>query len=61
MVESIVILFLYFTIYFAKNLNIIYIKEGWFLIVATIDIFGMYLYVYIFDKLFNEIGREVNH
>lgn len=41
--KSIVILFLYGVLYSTEKLNIIYIKEGWFLIVATIDIFGMYL------------------
>jgi hypothetical protein len=59
--KSVVLLFLYVTFYFAENLNIIYIKAGWFLIIATIDIFGMYWYVYFLDKLFNGICREVKH
>jgi hypothetical protein len=50
------ILALYGAIYFAEKFNIIYIKEGRFFIIATINIFGMYLFVNILDKLFKKAG-----
>lgn len=49
--NSIVVLALFGIIYIAYRLNIIYVKEGLLLIFATIDIFGMYLCVFILDKL----------
>ncbi len=59
--KSIIILALYSTIYLADKFNVIYIKEGWFLIFATIDIFGMFLCIYILDKLFNSGDGEINY
>ncbi len=53
-IKSIAIWFLYSVIYISNNLNIIHIKPGWLLLVATIDTFGMLLYVYILDKLFTK-------
>jgi hypothetical protein len=49
--KSIVTMALYGVIYYAYKINIIYVKEGWFMIFSTIDIFGMYLYIFILDKL----------
>ena len=49
--NSIVVLALYGIIYIAYTLNIIYVKEDYFLIFATVDIFGVYLCVFILDKL----------
>lgn len=42
---------LYGVIYFASSLNIIYVKDGYFIIFSTVDIFGMYLSVFILNKL----------
>ena len=42
---------LYGIIYFASSLNIIYVKDDYFFIFSTMDIFGMYLSVYILNKL----------
>ena len=42
---------LYSIIYFTISLNIIYVKEGYFFIFSTMDIFGMYLSVYILNNL----------
>lgn len=59
--KSIVISALYFALYFAEGINIISIKEGWFLPAATMDIWGMYLFVYTVNELYNKIGTEVNY
>lgn len=47
-----VILALYIAYYIMFKLDLIYIKEGWFLIFTTVNIFGMYLYTYIMEKLY---------
>lgn len=54
--KSVLFLTLYFTLYISCKVNLIHIKEGWFLIFSTIDIFGMYLYIYILDKLLGKTG-----
>jgi hypothetical protein len=51
LLKSMIILALYFVIYFAYKINLIYVKEGWFLIFSSIDIWGMYLCIFIIDKL----------
>lgn len=51
--KSLLVLALYAALYFANKVNLIYFKEGWFFIFATIDIFGMFLYVYVLDKLYS--------
>lgn len=48
-----VILGLYITYYIGYKLNLIWIKEGWFLPVSTVNIFGMYLSIVILDKLYD--------
>jgi hypothetical protein len=53
--KSIVILALYAALYIASKINLISIKEGWFLIFTTIDIFSMYLYIYILDKSYGQV------
>ncbi len=51
--KSLIILILYCILYFAHKLDLIYIhKAGWFLIFASIDIWGMFLCIFILDKLF---------
>jgi hypothetical protein len=57
----IVIFMLYSIIYLARTMNIIYIKPGWLLIVATINIFGMLLFVFFLDKLFSKACKEIIH
>ncbi len=42
---------LYAFLYLAKQYQIMYIKEDWFIPFATIDIFAMYLYIYIMNRL----------
>lgn len=49
--NSIIVLALYGIVYIAYRSNIIFVKEGFFLIFVTMDISGMYLYVFILDKL----------
>ena len=50
--KALVILVLYIIYYIGYKLNLIWIKEGWFLTVSTANIFGMYLSVVILDKLY---------
>jgi len=49
--KSMLALALYVIIYFADKLNIIYVKDSFFLFFATIDIFGMLLCIFILHKL----------
>ena len=49
--KSIVILLLFVGIYFASKLNLIHIKDGWFLAFPATNILGMYCYALILDKL----------
>jgi len=46
---------LYAILYFAQKMNLIQIKEGWLFLYPTIDIFGMYFYVYLLDNLYDQI------
>jgi hypothetical protein len=50
--KALVILFLYMMYYIGYKLNLVLIKEGWFLSVSTISIIWMYLSVFILDKLY---------
>lgn len=43
---------LYIAIYFACEINLISIKKGWFFPYTTINIFSMYLYVVLLNKLY---------
>jgi hypothetical protein len=52
-------MFLYSIFYLAEKFNIIHIKTGWFFAVATIDIFGMLLFVYFLDKLFSNVRTDI--
>ncbi len=51
--KVLVILVLYLIYYISYKLNLIWIKEGWFLPVSSANIFGMYLSVVILDKLYD--------
>lgn len=42
---------LYGAIFLADKINLFHIKEGWFLLFATLDIFGMYFYIFVLDWL----------
>lgn len=50
--KSLVILMLYIVYYISYKLNLIWIKEGWFMPVATANIGEMYLSVYLLDRLY---------
>ncbi len=50
--KSLIIFILYAICYTGYKLNLICIKEGWFLPVTTITILWMYLSVFILDKLY---------
>lgn len=49
--KSILTFCLYGSLYLACKLNLINVKEGMFFVFASIDILGMYLCVFILDKL----------
>lgn len=51
--KTVVILLLYTIYYIGYKLNLIIIKEGWFLPVSTITIFWTYLSVFILDRLYD--------
>jgi len=51
--KAIGILMLYLFYYSGGKLNLILIKEGWFLVVSTTTMLWMYLSVFIMDKLYN--------
>jgi|GEM_PF-6589702 len=54
--KSMIVLILYCVIYLAYKLAIISFNiEGWFLIFASIDIGGMFLSIFILDRLFPPI------
>lgn len=52
-----VILLLYVAFYIAERFHWVIYKEGWFLISASITIWGKYFFVYILDKLYNRTGQ----
>ncbi len=56
--KVLVILLLYTAYYIGYKLNLILIKEGWFLPVSTISIFWMYLSVFIMDRLYNAKSKS---
>ncbi|MDO0825878.1 hypothetical protein [Desulfosporosinus nitroreducens] len=58
--KALVIIALYIIYYIGYKLNLIWIKEGWFLPVSTANIFGMYLSVVILDKLYDS-NRKQKH
>ncbi|MFZ5969201.1 MAG: hypothetical protein ACOYVK_18755 [Bacillota bacterium] len=54
--KSMIVLILYCVLYVAYKFALIYVNiKGWFLIFASIDIGGMFLYIFILDKLFPPI------
>jgi len=59
--KALIILFLYAIYYIGYKLNIILIKEGWFLSVATISIFWTYLSVLIIDRLYGGLPKKINN
>jgi hypothetical protein len=56
--KALVILVLYILYYIGYKLNLIWIKEGWFLTVSTVTIFGMYLSVFILDRLYDQTEKR---
>jgi hypothetical protein len=56
--KALVILFLYMVYYIGFKLNIILIKEGWFLLVATISICWTYLFVIIIDRFYGGLPER---
>jgi hypothetical protein len=52
--KSLVIFMLYAIYYISYKLNLIWIKEGWFLPVSTANIWEMYLSLYILDRLYGK-------
>lgn len=52
--KSLVILMLYAIYYISYKLNLIWIKEGWFIPVSTANIGEMYLSMYILDRLYGK-------
>jgi len=59
--KALVILFLYSIYYIGYKLNIILIKEGWFLSVSTISIFWTYLSVLIIDRFYGGLPQKINN
>lgn len=54
--RALVISALYIAFYIVKKLNIEYFAEGWITFATiTIKIFGMYLFVFILDKLYDPV------
>jgi hypothetical protein len=53
--KAVVILILYIAYFIAYKYNLLIIKEGWFLVFTTINIFGMYLCVFILDRLYGNV------
>lgn len=54
--KLLITLSLYGFLYLAYLFKIIYVRDGWFLIFATINIFSMYFYISILSKLLNPKG-----
>jgi hypothetical protein len=52
--KSIALTALYIIIFIEYKAKLIYIKQGWFLIYATVEVFGAYLYVFMLDKLYTK-------
>jgi hypothetical protein len=52
-----VIFALYIAYYITYKLNYIYVKDGWFLIFTTAEIFGAYLFVFILDRLYKHANE----
>lgn len=50
--KFVVIILLYFTHLLATKFDLIIYKTGWFWISTSISIWGMYIYTYILDKLY---------
>ncbi len=50
--KAIVIVVLYFTVFIEYKMKLLLIKQGWFLIYTTIEIFATYFYVMMLDRLF---------
>lgn len=55
--KSLVVLMLYTVYYISYKLNLIWIKEGWFMPVATANIWEMYLSVFIIDRLYGKTSK----
>jgi hypothetical protein len=49
---------LYAALYFANQIKFIVVKNGFFLLFSTLDIFGMYLLIFFFDKLLTQSRRK---
>ncbi len=53
-----VISVLYGAFYAAAKLDLVIYKEGWFLISSSVCIWSMYIFTYIFDKLYGPIDNN---
>lgn len=59
--KALVILFLYTIYYIAYKLNLVLIKEGWFLLVSTISIFWTYFSVFFIDRFYGGPRKKTNN
>lgn len=59
--KALVILLLYTIYYIAYRLNLVLIKEGWFLLASTISIIWTYLSVLIIDRFYGGPSRKINN
>lgn len=51
------IFILYLAHYYAEKYQLLISAEGWFFILTSIHIWGMYLYTYILDRLYPQLPR----
>lgn len=59
--KALVIFFLYMIYYIAYKLNLVLIKEGWFLLASTISIAWMYFSVFIIDRFYGGPQKKTNN
>lgn len=56
--KALIISVLYALYYIGYMLNLVWIKEGWFLLVTTVTIFWMYLSIFILDRLYGGLNNN---
>lgn len=47
--KGIIFIFLFMCQYVLYKLNILYVKPGWFFIIAVLDLFGFYMWIHVID------------
>lgn len=52
--KALAILMIYLIYYIGYKLNLILIKDGWFLVISTVSIWWMYLSVFTMDRLYDK-------